>query len=308
MTKIPSNDKEKSVGRAWRSQLEEQLGRYDMDYLDLILFHGLSWEAFQEHVSKPGYALEAARQAQSEGLVRHVGFSSHDTAENIVQLVETGEFEAILVQFNFLDDHNLPAINAAAKAGIGVTIMGPVAGGRLGVPGAVAIEGAGMEELRIPDLALRYVLGTPGATVALSGMNAMDQIDENVASAEITAEMKADEKERIGAVLEQNHQLMDLYCTACGYCMPCPNNVNIPENFRYMNWHRVWGLTKEAGNAYAQFSEDGFWATWQPGKVVGLAASECIECGSCEPKCPQNIPIIKQLKEVAAELGSQSAE
>ena len=303
VTKIPSNDIKNSVGREWRRQLDEQLRRFDMAYIDLILFHGLRWDAFGEHVSRPGYALEAARRAQAEGLVRHVGFSSHDTAQNIVKLVKTGEFAGMLVQYNFLDDHNEPAIAAAAEAGMGVTIMGPVAGGRLGVPGSVALPGEGLEALRLPDLALRYVWDTPGVTVALSGMNAFEQIEENVASAEHTARMSDAEREQIRMILEKNRRLTELYCTACGYCMPCPNDVNIPENFRLMNWHRVWGLTAEARDAYSKLSEEGFHAAWSPQKITGLSAEHCIQCGVCEPKCPQNIPIRKQMKDVAEALG-----
>lgn len=302
VTKIPSNDIQNSVGREWRRQLEEQLGRFDMEYIDLILFHGLTWASFEEHVSKPGYALEAARTAQREGLVRHVGFSSHDAVEGIIKLIGTGEFEGMLVQYNFLDDHNRPAIDAAGEAGMGVTIMGPVAGGRLGVPGSVALPGQGIEELRLPDLALRYVWSTPGVTVALSGMNAADQIAENMASAEKASGMSPQEQSQINEILEKNRRLTELYCTACGYCMPCPNDVNIPENFRFMNWHRVWGLTAEAKDAYSKFSEEGFWAPWA-GKVTGLSAAHCIQCGVCEPKCPQKIPIRKQMIEVAAALG-----
>ena len=114
-TKIPSNDAEQAEGGAWRAKLEECLGRFDTPYIDFILFHGLQWGSFVDHVSKPGMALEAARQAQSEGLVRHVCFSSHDTADNIVKLVDTGEFALMLVQYNFLDRHNEPAIAHAAR-------------------------------------------------------------------------------------------------------------------------------------------------------------------------------------------------
>ena len=303
VTKIPANDIKDSVGREWRRQLEEQLRRLDSDYIDLLLFHGLTLDAFRNHVSKPNYALEAARKAQSEGLIRHLGFSSHDSAENIVTLIETGEFEGVLMQYNFLDGHNLPAIEAAHGRNMGVTIMGPIAGGRLGVPGKVALAGEGMEDLRLPDLALRYVWGTHGVSVALSGMSSQEQIDENIESARVTGEMSPAELERIDSILEKSRSLTDLYCTACGYCMPCPNDVNIPENFRYMNWHRVWGMTDQAKEAYGKFSEDGFWAPYATGKVTGLSAEHCIQCGVCEPKCPQNIPIRKQMRQVAKVLG-----
>lgn len=295
VTKIPTNKEEWSEPDSWRAKLEEQLGRFDMDYIDLLLFHGLQWEAFTNHVSKPGRALDVARQAQAEGLIRHLGFSSHDTPENIVSLIETGEFEGALLQYNFLNTANLPAINAAEAAGMGVTIMGPIAGGRLGVPNEVALPGEGMNELRIPELALRFVWGTPGVTVALSGMNESRQIEENVASADRAAEMTALEQQQVDALIERNQRLMDLYCTGCAYCLPCPNEVNIPENFKFMNWHKVWGLEEQAKAAYAKLAAD---------EKNGNTADACVRCGQCEPKCPQNIPIMDQLEEVAATLGS----
>jgi predicted aldo/keto reductase-like oxidoreductase len=94
---------------------------------------------------------------------------------------------------------------------------------------------------------------------------------------------------------------MDLYCTGCGYCMPCPNDVNIPENFRYMNWHRVWGLEEEARKAYAKLGEPNNWGPWA-GTMEGLRAEHCVECGECLTKCPQDIPIVAQLREVAQTL------
>jgi predicted aldo/keto reductase-like oxidoreductase len=301
VTKIPSNKPEQSEGASWRSNLEEQLGRFDMPYINLILFHGLRWDAFTEHVSKPGRALDQARKAQNEGLVRHVGFSSHDTPENIQKLIGTGEFDGVLMQYNFLDKRNDPTITKAAEAGMGVTIMGPVAGGRLGVPSSVALDGQSMEQLKIPELALRFVWNHPGVTVALSGMNVTEHIEENVAAAERVAAMSEDEQRQVESLLERNQRLMDLYCTGCGYCMPCPNDVNIPENFRFMTWNKVWGLHEQAKESYGRMSMEGFNTPW--GKVVGLKAEACIECGECEPKCPQNIPIIDQLKEVAQALG-----
>ena len=78
--------------------------------------------------------------------------------------------------------------------------------------------------------------------------------------------------------------------------------MNIPENFRYMNWLRVWGLEKQAKEAYSKLTEKDTWTPWA-GMISGLKADACIQCGECEPKCPQDIPIIDQLEEVAAALG-----
>lgn len=302
-TKIPVHSAEDARGDVWRSKLEESLRRFDTPYIDFILFHGLRWDEFEQHVSKPGMALEAARKAQEEGLVRHVSFSSHDTVENIIKLIDTGEFASMLVQYNYLDRHNEPAIAHAAAKGMGVIIMGPVAGGRLATPQGVVVDEEGQLEMKTPELALRFVWNNPNVTVALSGMNTSQQIEENVAAANRMAAMTPEEQARIQELFERNQKLADLYCTGCGYCMPCPNGVNIPENFRYMNWYRVWGLEQQAKEAYARLSAEGVWTPWA-GRIEGLKAEECLQCGECEPKCPQNIPIMEQLQEVAATLGA----
>ena len=305
VTKVPAGDREASAEAEWRKKLDESLRRFDTPYIDLIYFHGLRWESFTDHVSKEGYALEAARKAQSEGLIKHIGFSSHDSNENIIKLIDTDEFEGVLVQYNFLERTNEPAISRAAEKGMGVSVMGPIAGGRLGIPQDLALAGddaVAQKTVKTPELALRYVWANPDVTVLLSGMNDMAHIEENVAVADRTAELSTSETEQIQELIEKNADMAKLYCTGCAYCLPCPNDVNIPENFRYMNWHRVWGLEDAAKKAYAALSPKGTWGSWA-GSISGLKADACVECGECEPKCPQNIPIIDQLKEVAATLG-----
>lgn len=302
-TKIPVGKAEDATAEVWRGKLQESLSRFDTPYIDFILFHGLTWEAYTNHVSQPGMALDEAKKAQAEGLVRHICFSSHDTPQNIIKLIDTGEFASMLVQYNFLARDNEPAIAHAGERGMGVVVMGPVAGGRLAIPEGVFEDKEGLLEVKTPELALRFVWNHPAVTVALSGMNEESQITENASAAKRAGEMSAQENAEIQRLVEENQKLADLYCTGCAYCMPCPNNVNIPENFRYMNWFRVWGMEEEAKKAYARLSEEGTWGPWV-GRIEGLNAEECVECGACEPKCPQNIPIIEQLAEVAKTLGS----
>lgn len=299
-TKIPVHDAEDSTEAVWRKKLETCLSRFDTPYIDFIHFHGLRWSEFEQVVSKPGMALEAAKKAQAEGLVRHICFSSHDTEDNIIKLIDTGEFAGMLVQYNYLDRHNEPAIARAYQQGMGVVIMGPVAGGRLATPAGVVVDQEGLLEIKTPELALRYVWNNPNVTVALSGMNTMEMIEENCAAASRIESMSADEAAAVQNLLDQNQKLADLYCTGCGYCMPCPNDVQIPENFRYMNWFRVWGMEEQAKAAYAKLTNEDVWTPW--GLVKGLKADACLQCGECESKCPQNIHIIDQLVEVAKTL------
>jgi predicted aldo/keto reductase-like oxidoreductase len=302
-TKIPSNDEEPAKGDVWRAKLEIALKRLDTPYIDVMHFHSLRWDAFSDRVSKPGMALEAALRAKSEGLIHHLAFSCHDTVDNVAKLIDTGVFGSMLVQYNYLDRHNEPAIAHAAKSGMGVVVMGPVAGGRLAIPAAIAGKNDATET-NAAEIALRFVWSNPNVTVALSGMNQIAHVEENTAAAARNAALSEDERAQVAALLARNQDLANLYCTGCSYCMPCPNNINIPENFRYMNWYRVWGLEEEAKKAYANLGPNGAWGPWA-GKIEGLRAEECLECGECEPLCPQHIPIIEQLKEVAATLAAQ---
>jgi uncharacterized protein len=300
-TKIPVHSAEDGTEAVWRTKFEISLKRFDTHYIDFIHFHGLRWSKFDDVISKPGMALQAARKAQAEGLVRHICFSSHDTEDNIIKLISTGEFAGMLVQYNYLDRHNEPAIAHAHASGMGVVIMGPVAGGRLATPSGIVVDREGLLEVKTPELALRYVWNNPNVTVALSGMNTIEMIEENAASASRIEVMGVSEASAVQDLFEQNQKLADLYCTGCSYCMPCPNDVQIPENFRYMNWFRVWGLEDQAKAAYAQLNGEDVWTTW--GLVKGLKADACLQCGECESKCPQNIHIIDQLVEVAKTLG-----
>lgn len=286
-------------GDEWQKLLDQSLERIDVSYIDFYHLHGLRWETYQNQLG-PNKPIERFRKAKKEGLIRHTCFSCHDSPENEIKLIDTGDFEGMLVQYNLLDRHNEEVIAYACEKGLGVAIMGPVGGGRL-VPPSEWIQKTVKGAKSTPEVALRFVLSNPNVTIALSGMNSIAMVDENTATASKEELLSDEEKNSILVMLEETKRLSDLYCTGCGYCMPCPNNVDIPANFSAMNYYKVWDLREHAIGQYNSLGRKRM----PDGSRVEAWAQACIECGKCEPKCPQKIPIREQLKETAIALGGK---
>jgi len=266
---------------SYRSRLERSLKALKTDYIDFYLAHSLTWEDFRKAGKR---FFREMNRARDEGLIRHIGMSTHDNEENVIRLLDTGLFECMLCQYNLLDLSNHRPIAHAYSNGIGVSVMGPVGGGRLAFPSllAAAVPGRVRDEVAA---ALRFVFSNRYVSTAFSGMSELKQVRENIHTASTVKPLSAKELARIRKLSREKKALADLYCTGCGYCTPCPKGVAIPEIFQYMNWKRLYGLNRPAREAYARLVK------------AGKGADRCVECGQCEKRCPQNIPIIRQLKE-----------
>jgi len=267
----------------WWQHLENSLERLQVDAIDIYNHHGINWERYEKHVEP--HVSKWMQRAKDQGLIRHICSSFHDDNEALIKLVDTGYIESITLQYNMLDRRLEEGIAYAREKGMGVVVMGPVGGGRLGTSSPI------LEEIvpgikRVPELALRFVLSNPNVTVALSGMGTMQMVEENVAVASDEVVLSDDEKAAIEEQLERLSAMADLYCTGCEYCMPCPEEVNIPHIFQKYNEARVYGLWDQARQSYQEWR-------W----VSGKQADACIQCGTCLDKCPQHIPIPDQLAE-----------
>ena len=270
-----------------RRMMEHQLQKMERDWVHFYLLHGIGWDNFHELDAKTGWFKDLI-QARDEGLAKHIGFSFHDEPAAMIDLINEGWAELVTCQYNYLDRRNEPAIRYAAQKGMPVVVMGPVGGGRLAVKPRGTADVAG--DAGAAELALRFVASNPSVDIVLSGMGSTDMVTQNVAAIERGPLDDADLAE-LTDLMERQRRLADLYCTGCGYCMPCSSGVNISRCFELYNYLTVYGLHDYARTQYRLLVERK------------QDASVCIECGECLPRCPQSIPISDQLKQVSEALG-----
>ena len=296
------NPIENASGADWTKRLEGSLKKLNTDYIDFYHMWGISLESFRTKIDVAKGPIEAAQKALDQGLIKHLSFSFHDKAENMREIIDSGYFSTVLLQYNLLDRSNEEMIAYAAEKGLGVVAMGPVGGGRLGAPSEVVKGLIQREVASTAEMALRFVLANPHVHIALSGMENIAMVEENAKVASLSGTLTKEEQKTVDQMLEENKKLSDLYCTGCNYCLPCPQKVNIPKVFEIMNAHKVYGLTDWAKTEYASLDKPLDQRTEQWYINRGLNGSSCVECGICEPKCPQHIKIIQQLKETEVTL------
>ncbi|RPJ08308.1 MAG: aldo/keto reductase [Spirochaetaceae bacterium] len=278
----------------FRRIIEEQLTRLMTDYIDFYHFHGIGYDNFFETDKISGWQAEAMK-AKEEGLFKHLSFSFHDKPENMIKLIDLGIFESVLCQYSAIDRSNEKVMAYAKQKGLGVAVMGPLGGGRVsGLPKEIA-DRLGIKTASNAELALRFVFSNPDVDCALSGMENMRMLEENAAVSEKRAPLSPMELEALNNLMKENERLSELYCTGCGYCQPCPEGVNIPHIFKMMNYYKIYGIRDYSRKGYAEIGK----VPW----TQGSNAAACTECGECEEKCPQKIPIREQLKESHKALG-----
>lgn len=264
---------------------DEQLSRLRTDHIDFYLLHCLqagTWSRMREIG-----VLKWAEQLRADGRISHFGFSFHDSYDVFVEIVDDYDWSFCQIQYNFCNEDvqaGTRGLKYAAAKGLGVIIMEPLFGGTLANPPATVrdIWEAAPGTHRPADVALRWLWDKPEVSLVLSGMSNLEQVQQNLESASLSGSGSLDEDEAalIACVREEYQRLSPIPCTKCGYCLPCPNGVDIPLNFELYNNAAVFGGNPVVlcRNLYLSLSEE-------------QRASACLECGTCEEKCPQHIPI-----------------
>jgi len=279
--------------------LNEQLTKLQTDHIDFYLMHGLSRATWTNVVLKHNLLAEAQR-ALADGRIRHLGFSFHDDYACFEEIVNGSDLWSFCqIQYNYMFIENQAGtrgLKLAADKGLAVVIMEPLMGGRLATPPpAIAETIAGDPSHRSPaQLAFEWLWDQPEVSVVLSGMSDMSQVVENLRFADSARVGKLGPADQalVARVREQYEARVAIQCTKCGYCMPCPNNINIPANFELFNYANAYDDVGSAKFRYNFLLKEN------------ERAGACIDCGTCEELCPQHIVISDWMPKVSALLGS----
>ena len=277
---------------------DEELKRLRTDYVDYYLMHMVTDVRQWENLCALGIEDWIARKKE-QGAIRNIGFSFHGDTELFLRVLNAYDWDFCQIQYNYMDENTQAGrrgLQAAAKKGIPVVIMEPLRGGKL-----VELPNAAKEALvrsgrpwSAVEWALRWLWDQPEVTCVLSGMNSLDMVEENcrIASDAQTGSFGDEDISTLDEVRQVIQDTMRVGCTGCGYCMPCPQGVDIPALFRCYN------------HMYTEGKNEGRQEYWQ---TVSLRkekafARQCVGCGKCERHCPQGIAIREQIRIADREL------
>ena len=281
--------------------LDEQLARLRTDVIDFYLVHGLM-RPFWENLVSLGVT-DFLTEAIADGRIRYAGFSFHDTTKVFREIVKSYDWTFAQIQYNFMDEHyqaGTEGLKFAAKKGLGIVVMEPIRGGLLAkdLPGISEIWKEAKVRHPPAGWALRWVWNHPEVTVVLSGMLTPEQVRQNVAMAKtgVPRSMTTAELSLFRKVKKELENRILIPCTGCRYCSPCPHGVSIPECFEYFNRGHTYDDKEQTRQIYTMFL-GGFF------DGIPHYASLCQECGECEEKCPQSLPVRENLKKVVEYFG-----
>ena len=281
------------------SLFTEQLQRLKTDYIDYYLMHMLTDTETWNRLKALGIESWLEEKKKS-GAIRQVGFSYHGNSDMFCQLVDSYDWDFCQIQYNYMDEHSQAGrrgLNYAHENGLPIVIMEPLRGGKLvnRLPEEAKKIFEGYKIKHTPaQWAFRWLWNQPEVTCVLSGMNSMEMVSDNIqtASTVTVGELGPEEESMLKDVVKAINGKMKVGCTGCGYCMPCPKNVDIPGTFSAYN------------RRYTESKYGGFfdYMMCTALRKTSTAASNCIACGKCEKHCPQHIEIRKELKNASKEL------
>ena len=273
----------------------QSLENLKTDHIDYYMLHMLTDFGYFDKVRSLG-ATEWMTKEKERGRAKNMGFSFHGSYASFTKIIDAYPWDFCMIQYNYLDENHqagTAGLKYAHSKGLPVIVMEPLRGGKLasGLPEVAKREFLAVEAERTPaDWALRWILNHPEVNVVLSGMGRPEELVQNIETASIAkaGAMSAEELAAVAKVAQIMRANIKTECTGCGYCMPCPAGVDIPEAFSRLNegvllkrFHIIKNYMMSAG---VLAEKPGF-------------ASQCKKCGKCERHCPQGIKIMETLVE-----------
>lgn len=276
----------RAKGQDLRQSLERSLRRLQTDHIDFFyIWHLMSRDDWEQR--KQGGAVEAALKAKEEGLIGHLLCSSHMPGEGLAEVLAEGFFEGVLLGYNAINfPYRQQAVTQAEELNLGVVTMNPLAGGLIPQnPQRFAFLKQDSHE-SIVQAALRFNLSHSAITSALVGFSEKSQVDEAIAAVDSVSPQSEESRQQLSVNIEKT---FDQLCTGCGYCLPCPVDIPIPQFMDVYN--QVLLSHNESGVASNRFRMH--WG------LTADQAAVCTGCGLCEQRCTQHLPIMKRLAELA---------
>jgi predicted aldo/keto reductase-like oxidoreductase len=267
--------------------IDTSLVRLQLDYLDGLAIHGINTD---QHLQQTIQGISGAQRAIADGRVRHLGFSTHAPLEVIKTAINTQLFEFVNLHYYYFFQRNLPAITLADQHDLGIFIISPAdKGGQLYTPPQR------LKELCLPfsplELNYRFLLSDPRITTLSLGAATPEELDWPLQVADQDHPLTPEEIEvltRLETV--KTEALGSDCCSQCYQCLPCPENINIPEVLRLRNLAVAYQMTQFSQYRYQMFENAGHW-------FAGRKGNRCTDCGDCLPRCPEALDIPKLLRD-----------
>lgn len=252
-----------------KRSIEESLNTMEIDYIDLYQIHNVRTKEQLEEALSEGGAIKALKEAKEKGLIKHIGITGH-VRELLMEGIDNDEIETVQFPFNPVESQGAELLSKALGKGLGTIAMKPMAGGAISNP----------------TISLKYIINSGLITIAIPGMDSIEQVKEN-AQVGINLEPLTEEEE--GIMNQEIQSLGSEFCRRCGYCKPCPQGIDIPNVFTFENYLLKYNMPEFAKLRYDSLE---------------VKADQCVSCRKCETKCPYDLPIVNKLKHAAQAFSS----